>query len=940
MPEIKQDIRATTFVVASNDSLHRNDADYVCDGVADEVEINAALAACPATGGRVVLLAGTFVVAAAIVLQDNCVLEGQDYPATNITNGGAINIIEAGAVNAGLKNLVIDHSGGGIGGCIATNNAACVLYVDNCEITGVAAPVNSIVMTAGYVLLRTCALQAGDIDLSTAPCTLEIYLCQIAGGGIDLAGAAHTLNISYTRIVGGDITTAAEAIAHAISLYHVEMNGNDLVSAATGATTLLMRGCTTVDTVSHAGTGAFVIRDSDVATVTSTAAGVFTIFGGNINACGGATASVTWKIHGRQYEVIAGMLVQHAIDAAVADTPAPAVTDPYGILIHPSVYNEALVPADHVNLVGLGERAVRIVQTGAGNILTVGNVTCQLMNLALDHSGGGAGACVFVTNAGSDIYLEHCEITGRPAAVHVIRMIAGRIEMHDCEVLAGDIDLSTAACTFEARFCNIANGDIDLAGIFVDHNLMLDHVDMNGGNIDNAATGAVTIELTYVSDINTFTDAGLVGTVLIEHSFTLLTTKTGTSPWTVRVASMGTVSNNNATGAILIYGGFVFDCNGAVGAVVWYEDSGRFRVLENMEIQDALDVLPAGGGEISVGEGAFALAAQIARAIDDVTIRGSGLATRITLDGVTPVITAGAQDGWILEDFDVDAGLVEIQFATNSHQHVAVNGLWAGVINPDLGQTSFPGQPVIRIEEIRPLDPAATEIIRDFSRKEYQLYNPTFATPQFIMELLRRQARYMHVPINDLWTDNSTGGTSVLFPQYAELACAAVGGQDGLVHCTAAFLNSYVDARVWDRVDFDNMFIWAFDVSRGTGSHADIRARVQLKQANAEGVLADDGMGIEIQNLSIFGEAFAGAQGTVDLGVLMTTLYTYRIAIVLIPNVSVDFYVNEVYRGQITAQVPTGPAAGTCYWVLSIDNGAVATACQLRVSPISYWNHL
>jgi len=273
--------------------------------------------------------------------------------------------------------------------------------------------------------------------------------------------------------------------------------------------------------------------------------------------------------------------------------------------------------------------------------------------------------------------------------------------------------------------------------------------------------------------------------------------------------------------------------------------------------------------------------------------------------------------------------------------NITINGLHGTVINPDLGQTNFPGQPVIRTEEIRPLDPVATEIIKDYSRKEYQLYNPTFATPQFIMELLRRQARYMHVPINDLWTDNSGGtGSSTLYPQYAEVACAAAGGDHGLVYCTAPFLNSYVDASVWDRADFDNMLIWAFDVSRDAGTHADIRARVQLKQANGEGVLANDGMGIQIQNYDIYGEAFAAAQATVDLGVTMTALYTYRIAIVLIPNVSVDFYVNEVYRGQITTQVPSGPAAGTCYWVLSIDNGAVATACVLRVSPISYWDKL
>ena len=143
-----------------------------------------------------------------------------------------------------------------------------------------------------------------------------------------------------------------------------------------------------------------------------------------------------------------------------------------------------------------------------------------------------------------------------------------------------------------------------------------------------------------------------------------------------------------------------------------------FEVLEGMSVQDALDALPADGGKLICREGVFtADAAQIARAIDNVTIIGQGLNTRLELDGVTPVISAGTQDGWILADFDVDAGLVEIQFATNSTLHnITINGLHGTIINPDLGQTNFPGQPVMRLEEIRPLDPAATEIIKQYGR--------------------------------------------------------------------------------------------------------------------------------------------------------------------------------------------------------------------------------
>ncbi|MFA5401655.1 MAG: right-handed parallel beta-helix repeat-containing protein [Dehalococcoidia bacterium] len=51
---------AATIVVAASDSLNKAAANYVCDGVADNVEIQAAIDALPAGGGKVVLLEGTF----------------------------------------------------------------------------------------------------------------------------------------------------------------------------------------------------------------------------------------------------------------------------------------------------------------------------------------------------------------------------------------------------------------------------------------------------------------------------------------------------------------------------------------------------------------------------------------------------------------------------------------------------------------------------------------------------------------------------------------------------------------------------------------------------------------------------------------------------------------------------------------------------------------
>lgn len=61
-------LRGASFVVAASDSRDKARADYVCDGVADEVEINTAINTLPATGGGVHLLEGTYNINSRILL--------------------------------------------------------------------------------------------------------------------------------------------------------------------------------------------------------------------------------------------------------------------------------------------------------------------------------------------------------------------------------------------------------------------------------------------------------------------------------------------------------------------------------------------------------------------------------------------------------------------------------------------------------------------------------------------------------------------------------------------------------------------------------------------------------------------------------------------------------------------------------------------------------
>jgi hypothetical protein len=72
-------LRTATLVVAASNATaaEKAGADYVCDGTADEVQIQAAIDALPATGGSVVLSDGTFNTSTQIYSQFGLTLRGQ-----------------------------------------------------------------------------------------------------------------------------------------------------------------------------------------------------------------------------------------------------------------------------------------------------------------------------------------------------------------------------------------------------------------------------------------------------------------------------------------------------------------------------------------------------------------------------------------------------------------------------------------------------------------------------------------------------------------------------------------------------------------------------------------------------------------------------------------------------------------------------------------------
>ena len=107
--------RVCRFVVGTSTSgWTEDDCDYLCDGTDDQVEINAAIQALPSGGGEIVILDGTYNIAAAIVMnKDNVKLSGNGNATVlkriwnSSTDEGVITIT---AVNGGccVENIFVD----------------------------------------------------------------------------------------------------------------------------------------------------------------------------------------------------------------------------------------------------------------------------------------------------------------------------------------------------------------------------------------------------------------------------------------------------------------------------------------------------------------------------------------------------------------------------------------------------------------------------------------------------------------------------------------------------------------------------------------------------------------------------------------------------------------------------------------------------------------
>jgi hypothetical protein len=192
------------------------------------------------------------------------------------------------------------------------------------------------------------------------------------------------------------------------------------------------------------------------------------------------------------------------------------------------------------------------------------------------------------------------------------------------------------------------------------------------------------------------------------------------------------------------------------------------------------------------------------------------------------------------------------------------------------------------------------------------------ASGKDVLDDLLKEYKVFVVPTNAGWfASNAGSGAITQVPANMQVNTGTTASSRGMAYCWGRFLNSgnlSIDYADWTKRLELRAILWR------QYSDSEAVARLQIKESNVEGALAQRGIGVEVQNYAMYGEGYGTARGTVSL----TTLSDNRLIRLRIVKVGAElqFWVDEVLRGRLTgAYVPNVQGTAGTYLVVSIVNG-------------------
>jgi hypothetical protein len=197
-------------------------------------------------------------------------------------------------------------------------------------------------------------------------------------------------------------------------------------------------------------------------------------------------------------------------------------------------------------------------------------------------------------------------------------------------------------------------------------------------------------------------------------------------------------------------------------------------------------------------------------------------------------------------------------------------------------------------------------------------YWDVFRDPKWLLDNFFKRYKLIIVQTTGWYTSNAGSGGVGQYPLWIETYTGTTANSRGLAYIWSSGLNSGDIGQ--HLVDWTKRLEIRFVVAK-LGNDPESVCRFQLKEANTEGALAQRGIGIEVDNFTMYGESYGTARGTVSIGTL-TSGHIARVRIVKVAD-RVEFYVNDVLMGTLTGSyVPNVKGTNNAFLVVSVINGA------------------
>lgn len=183
---------------------------------------------------------------------------------------------------------------------------------------------------------------------------------------------------------------------------------------------------------------------------------------------------------------------------------------------------------------------------------------------------------------------------------------------------------------------------------------------------------------------------------------------------------------------------------------------------------------------------------------------------------------------------------------------------------------------------------------------------------------LYEKYKLLRVPTNASWAVNNLNGTVGQEPMRLFANTSVTASSRGLAYTNTVGLNSGDISYYY--IDWTKRLELSFILIRQDSDTEEV-GRFQLKETLAEGVLAAKGIGIQVSNFTVVGEAFGTARQTTGTLKTLTDRLLIRVKIVL-TSASVEFWVDGVKVETLTGTaVPSTASVTYDYLVLSNING-------------------